>query len=110
LLAQSRLPVVDPAGLQGGGIEGIDFCLAFGSEGGVLFDGMGMKAINSENRMIQAITDAVSPMPADLASRMTLAPADAGEARRTDIRRPAVFYHCHRCWIGILCPLISDVD
>jgi hypothetical protein len=27
----------------------------------------------------------------------------------TDIRRPAVFYHCHH-WIGILCPLISDVD
>jgi hypothetical protein len=27
----------------------------------------------------------------------------------TDIRRPAVFYHCHR-WIGILCPLIGDVD
>jgi hypothetical protein len=22
---------------------------------------------------------------------------------------PAVFYHCHH-WIGILCPLISDVD
>jgi hypothetical protein len=29
-------------------------------------------------------------------------------ARRgwTDIRRSAVFYHCHH-WIGILCPLIS---
>jgi len=27
----------------------------------------------------------------------------------SDIRRPAVFYHCHH-WIGILCPLISDVD
>jgi len=27
----------------------------------------------------------------------------------TDIRRPAVFYHRHH-WIGILCPLISDVD
>jgi hypothetical protein len=42
-------------------------------------------------------------MPADLASRMTLALADAGESRLDRyIRRPAVFYHCHH-WIGILC-------
>jgi hypothetical protein len=27
----------------------------------------------------------------------------------TDIRRPAVFYHSHD-GIGILCPLIGDVD
>jgi hypothetical protein len=47
-------------------------------------------------------------MPADLASRMTLALADAGESRLDRYPAIRVFYHCHH-WIGILCPLTGDV-
>src|ERR1700722_8071413 len=59
LLAQSRPPVVDPAGLQGTGVEGVDLSLGFSSEGCVLFDGMLMKAVDPEYRMIPAVTDTV---------------------------------------------------
>jgi hypothetical protein len=48
-----------PPGLQGGGVEGVDLCSAFGSEGGMLFDGMRMKAVDPEYRMVQAVTDTV---------------------------------------------------
>jgi hypothetical protein len=47
------------AGLQGSGVEGVDLCSAFGSEGGMLFDGMRMKAVDPEHRMVQAVTDTV---------------------------------------------------
>ena len=59
IAAQSRAAVVDPAGLQGGRVEGVDLCSAFGSEGSMLFNGMRMKAIDPEHRMVQAVTDTV---------------------------------------------------
>lgn len=59
LLTQSRPPVVYPAGLQGGRVEGVDFRSAFGSKGSMLFNGMRMKAVYPEHRMVQAVTDTV---------------------------------------------------
>jgi hypothetical protein len=66
LLAQSRLPVVDPAGLQAGGVEGVDLRSAFGCEGSMLFDGMRMKAIDPEHRMVQAVSMSEVEMWRDL--------------------------------------------
>ena len=59
--AQTERSVFGSACLEGGGVECIDFGSSFGCKGGMLFDGVWMISIDPEDRIIEAIADAVSP-------------------------------------------------
>ena len=61
ILARARCTAVGPTRLQGGRVESIDFGLALGDEGCVLFDGVWMVTINPEDRIVYTASDRVSP-------------------------------------------------
>ena len=59
-MTQSRPPVVDAAGFDGGQVEGVDLCAALRREGGVLPRAVRVEAVNPENRTVDAVPDAIS--------------------------------------------------
>src|ERR1700722_4868742 len=59
--AQTGRSVFGSACLEGGGVECIDFGSSFGCKGGMLFDGVGGISIDPEDRIIEAVADAVCP-------------------------------------------------
>jgi hypothetical protein len=79
ILARARCTIVGSAGLQGGCVEGIDFGLALGDKGCVLFDGVWMVPIDPEDRIIYTVSDCVSPVFSGncIARRMPSAPKAA---------------------------------
>lgn len=61
-VAKTGRAVVGPARLQGGRVEGVDRGAISGREGRVLLRAMRVEAINPENRVIEAIADAIDPI------------------------------------------------
>jgi hypothetical protein len=61
-IAEIRATVIGPTGLQGSRVEGVDGGAIFGYEGRVLFHAMRMESVNPENRVIDAIADAIGPI------------------------------------------------
>jgi hypothetical protein len=61
-IAETRATVIDPARLQGSRVEGVDRGAIFGHEGRVLFHTMRVESVNPENRVIDAIADAIGPI------------------------------------------------
>src|ERR1700722_20645745 len=59
--AQTGRSVFDSACLEGGGVECIDFGSSFSSKGSMLFDGVWVISIDPEDRIIEAVADAVRP-------------------------------------------------
>jgi hypothetical protein len=57
-------PVIDPAGLDGGGgrVEGVNPGTVPGHEGRMLLRFMWVKAVDPEDRVIDAIADAIGPV------------------------------------------------
>src|SRR5262249_41017034 len=61
-VAKPRWTVIGPARLESRRVESIDLSAALGRERRVLFDAMGVKAVNPENRVIGTIADAIRPV------------------------------------------------
>jgi hypothetical protein len=61
ILARARCTVIGSTSLQGGSVESIDFGLALGNKGCVLFDGVWMVTINPEDWVLYTVSDRVSP-------------------------------------------------
>ena len=59
--SQAGCPVIRPACLQRGSVEGIDLSSTFGREGGVLPHGVRVETINPEDGKADSVTDAVGP-------------------------------------------------
>ena len=61
-VAKPGPPVVDPARLDGGRVEGVNLGAVPGREGRMLLHSMWVKAVNPENRVIDTIADAIGPV------------------------------------------------
>jgi hypothetical protein len=85
-VAKPRRSVVDPAGLDGGRVEGVNLRAVPGREGRVLLRSMGMKAVDPENRVIGAIADAIGPVV--LRKLHDPVPAKCAQSRIVKGRRP----------------------
>jgi hypothetical protein len=57
--ARARRSIVSSTGVEGSHIKRFDLGFARGGKGGVLFDGMRMKAIDPEHRVVDTVADAV---------------------------------------------------
>jgi hypothetical protein len=59
----SRRPVVCPTGCKGSGVEGLDLGAASGDESRVLPDGMGVVAVDPEDRVFDAVAYPIGAPP-----------------------------------------------
>jgi hypothetical protein len=104
-IAKPRRTIIGSARLERGRIKGVDLGAALSSEGRMLPHTVGMKAVNPEDRVLDTIADAISPIV--LGNLHNPAEAERTKSGIVKSRRPANVGNADSCVVNHVAPSLA---